>query len=230
MWRWSTQKPSQTSQLEGILYLIWTKKFFFFFPLYDLAKRGKPRCVTFFFPMHKMKDWVCLVLCSECREGLNQHSSEGQVWGQRTQRRVHVQEGGGEQGPDLAPQAGILRAEASSSSGAILPCLDLCLTLGSSFQNMPSRFILVQARVGTEAVRTGHLWAYWILGFLCHTNARGFSASFFSNIAMLPTSLVTFSRSRQRCMLPPSLIVSLLHFYLSVITFQKIVLAVSSVH
>ena len=81
-----------------------------------------------------------------------------------------------------------------------------------------------------QAVRTGHLWAYWILGFLCHTNARGFSASFFSNIAMLPTSLVTFSRSRQRCMLPPSLIVSLLHFYLSVIIFQKIVLAVSSVH
>lgn len=176
----------------------------------------------FFFSMCKMKDWGCLVLRSECREGLNQCSSEGQVWGQRIQRRVHVQEGGGEQELDLAPQAGILRAAASSSSGAILPCLHLCLTLGSNFWNMPSRFIPVQARVGTEAVRTGHLWASWILGFLWTTDARGFSASFFSNIAMLPISLVPFSRSHQRCMLPPSLIAFLLHFYLSPLYSRKL--------
>lgn len=105
--------------------------------------------------MRKMKDWGCLVLGSECREGLNQRSSEGQVWGQRVQRRVHIQEGGGEQEQDLAPQAGILRAEASSSSGAILPCLHLCLTLGSTLEYAHAS-LRSRPELGWE-VRTGHL-------------------------------------------------------------------------
>lgn len=183
-------------------------------------KGGNLGVLLFFFPCIKWKigavwylvqnaerAWISAAL--KARSGGKEYREES------TFRRV-------EESRSRTPQVGILRAEASSSSGAILPCLHLCLTLGSNFWNMPSRFTPVQARVGTEAVRTGHLWASWILGFLWNTDARGFSASFFSNIAMLPISLVTFSRSHQRCMLPPSLIASLLHFYLSLLYSRKL--------
>lgn len=204
MRRWSSQKPSQTSHLEGTLLLIWTKKVFFFHCMI-WQKGGNLGVLTFFFfSMRKMKDWGCLVLGLECREGLE----SAQLWrpglGQRVQRRVHIQEGGGEQEQDLAPVRDP-QGRSQFLSGAILPCLHLALRWGRIFGTCSSRFTPVQARVGMEAVRTGHFWASWILGFLWNTDARGFSASF-SNIAMLPISLVTFSRSHQRCMLPPSLI------------------------